>query len=105
MELQEFIDLLSSQEEKNIPTEDQVVNIYKFSFACVCPNNGEVIGYYLTVKSKNTIFAEDIVAACKKHKSQFHEVIADQLHQELGGYQEIQARHDGVLIKTMRGSL
>lgn len=80
-----------------------ILNTYNYEFKSKCPNDGETISYLLTIKSKQTIFAEDIVDACGRQKSAFHEVIADELAY-LGGFQTIHAEHCGVKIKTERGS-
>lgn len=81
------------------------MNIYTYNFKSKCPNDSELIEYKLTIKSSNTIFAEDIVSACERHKSSFHEVIADDLIDSLGGYHIIEAEHCGVKIRTVRGKL
>ena len=78
------------------------MNKYNYKFTSVCPNDSESISYALEIKSNETIFAEDIVSACKKHASSFHEVIADDLKRSLGGSQKIIAYHCGVKITTLR---
>ena len=81
------------------------MNVYTYGFISTCPNDNERISYVLVIESKQTIFAEDIVAACSEHKSAFHEVIADDLFTRLGGRQKITAEHCGVKIETYRGDL
>lgn len=78
------------------------MNKYNYRFTSVCPNDSEAISYDLEIKSNETIFAEDIVSSCKKHRSSLHEVIADDLKLSLGGSQKIVAYHCGVKITTVR---
>lgn len=78
------------------------MNIYRYTFAAVCPADGETIIYLLEVRSPVMIRVEHIKTATALIKSGWHEQIADQLSETLGGDQTIIATHQGVEIETVR---
>ncbi|WP_460044192.1 hypothetical protein [Pseudomonas sp. S2_H01] len=78
------------------------MNIYRHTFAAVCPADGEMIVYRLEIKSSAMIHVEHIKAATALIKKGMHEQIADQLSECLGGDQTIIATHQGVEIETVR---
>jgi hypothetical protein len=77
------------------------VNIYRHTFAAVCPSDGELIIYRLEIRSQRMIRVEHIKSATII-KQGWHEQIADQLAEEFGGDQTITATHQGVEIETVR---
>jgi MinD-like ATPase involved in chromosome partitioning or flagellar assembly len=78
------------------------MNTYRYTFAAVCPADGELIIYQLEVKSLSMIHAEHIKTATALIKNGWHEEIADRLAETLGGDQIIIATHQGVEIETVR---
>ena len=78
------------------------MNIYRHTFEAVCPSDGELIIYRLEVRSPAMIHVEHIKAATAIIKKGWHEQIADQLAEALGGDQTIIATHQGVEIETVR---
>lgn len=78
------------------------MNIYRHTFAAVCPADGEMIIYWLEVKSLAMIHVEHIKTATALIKKGWHEEIADRLAESLGGDQKIIAVHQGVEIETVR---
>ena len=78
------------------------MNTYRHTFAAVCPSDGELIIYHLEVRSPAMIHVEHIKAATAIIKKVWHEQIADQLSDALGGDQTIIATHQGVEIETVR---
>lgn len=77
------------------------MNIYRHTFAAVCPSDGELIIYRLEVRSPAMIHVEHIKAAAAIIKKGWHEQIADRLSEALGGDQTIIATHQGVEIETV----
>lgn len=78
------------------------MNIYRHTFAAVCPADGELIIYQLEIRSPMMIHVEHIKAATAIIKKGWHEQIADRLSEALGGDQVIFATHQGVQIETVR---
>jgi hypothetical protein len=78
------------------------MNIYRHTFAAVCPADGETIVYRLEIRSISMIRVEDIKAATALIKKGWHEQIADLLSESLGEDQTIIAIHQGVEIETVR---
>ncbi|WP_236202512.1 hypothetical protein [Pseudomonas carnis] len=78
------------------------VNIYRHTFAAVCPSDGETIIYRLELRVTAMIHVEHIKAATALIKKGWHEQIADRLAESLGGDQTIIATHQGVEIETVR---
>lgn len=78
------------------------MNIYEKSFHAGCPSDNDIINYHLTISSESKIYVEHINTACKLLGSRYHEDIADILHSQFGGVQEIVAVHQGVQITTIR---
>ncbi|MGO2711554.1 hypothetical protein [Pseudomonas helleri] len=78
------------------------MNIYRHTFAAVCPSDGELIIYRLEVRSPLMIRVERIKEETAVIKKGWHEQIADQLAEALGGDQTIIATHQGVEIETVR---
>jgi len=78
------------------------VNIYRHTFAAVCPSDGETIIYRLELRSLTMIHVEHIKAATALIKMGWQERIADSLAESLGGDQTITATHQGMEIETVR---
>ena len=78
------------------------MNIYRHTFAAVCPSDGELIIYQLEVRSPLMIRVERIKEETAVIKKGWHEQIADRLAEALGGDQTIIAKHQGVEIETVR---
>jgi hypothetical protein len=78
------------------------MNIYRHTFAAVCPADGEMIVYRLEIRSLSMVHVEHIKAATALIKRGWHEQIADRLAESLGGEQTIVATHQGVEIETVR---
>lgn len=78
------------------------MNIYRHTFAAVCPADGETIIYRLELRSISMIHVEHIKTATALIKHGWHEQIADSLSETLGGDQTIIATHQGVEIETVR---
>ncbi len=82
------------------------MNIYRTRFALACPNNGRLIDYRLEIRTIRVVMVEDIqaaIATASEAGKPYHETVADQLHEALGGVQTIVAFHHGVEIETVRG--
>ncbi|QYY83983.1 hypothetical protein [Pseudomonas germanica] len=78
------------------------MNIYRHTFAAVCPADGETIIYRLELRSTSMIHVEHIKTATALIRQGWHEQIADSLSETLGGDQTIIATHQGVEIETVR---
>lgn len=78
------------------------MNIYRHTFAAVCPADGETIIYQLELRSTSMIHVEHIKTATALIRQGWHEQIADSLSETLGGDQTIIATHQGVEIETVR---
>lgn len=78
------------------------MNLYSTEFFAFCPSNGVRVKYHLTIVTKRVIAVEDLIAEVTLHHRGYHEEIADQLHDTLGGAQTLIADHHGVVIKTVR---
>ncbi|WP_202370491.1 hypothetical protein [Pseudomonas sp. MWU318] len=78
------------------------MNIYRHTFAAVCPADGETIIYRLELRSTSMIHVEHIKTATALIKQGWHEQIADSLSETLGGDQTIIATHQGIEIETLR---
>ncbi|WP_225917114.1 hypothetical protein [Pseudomonas farsensis] len=61
-----------------------------------------MIVYTLEIRSQSMIRVEHIRTATALIKQGWHEQIADQLAEQFGGDQVIEAVHDGVEIETVR---
>jgi hypothetical protein len=87
-----------------MPTENRKVgiNIYRNTFAAVCPADGETIIYRLELRSTSMIHVEHIKTATALIRQGWHEQIANSLAETLGGDQTIIATHQGVEIETVR---
>lgn len=79
------------------------MNIYRYVFTSVCPNDGDTIIYGLEIRSKETIMVEAIKDACADWPRGFQEEIAADLHKSLGGALTLRAQHQGVEIVTTLG--
>lgn len=79
------------------------MNTYRYTFPVVCPTDGELIIYSLTIESKKKIMVEHIVTSCKMIQAKHHEDIADILASQFDGLHTMTATHQGVLITTTRG--
>lgn len=77
------------------------MNTYRYQFVAKCPRDDRRIVYSLTIKSDDTIMAEDIVSATSGLTG-FQEEIADSLSRRFGGNQTIVAVHSGVEVETLR---
>lgn len=78
-------------------------NLYRHAFEARCPANDLPVRYDLEIEAREMIRVEAIVEACAKHKSEYHEAIADDLIAKFGGRQVLRAHHHGVDIETRRG--
>ena len=78
------------------------INTYTRRFTVKCPNDDAMIDYTLMIQSDKLIMVEKIKSSIDGI-SGYHEIIADILHETLGGRQVITAVHQGVEIKTVRG--
>lgn len=78
------------------------MNIYRHTFAAVCPSDGETVVYRLELRAATMIHVEHIKAATSLIKKGWHEQIADRLAESLCGDQTIIATHQGVEIETVR---
>lgn len=78
------------------------MNIYRHTFAATCPSDGDTIIYSLEIRSLAVVMVEHIRTATALIKSGYHERIADELAERLGGDQTIKAVHQGVEIETVR---
>lgn len=78
------------------------MNTYEYTFHSLCPNDGDMIEYKLSIQTPKTIMVEDIIDACEFHHAGYQEEIADDLSDVLGGFQVLQAAHQGVRITTQR---
>lgn len=78
------------------------MNIYRHTFAAVCPADGETIIYRLELRSTLMIHVEHIKTATALIRQGWHEQIADSLAETLGGDQTIVATHQGIEIETLR---
>jgi hypothetical protein len=81
------------------------MNIYRTEFFSKCPVNGIRVKYNLEIKTDKTIYVEAIIVALNNLNHKSHEQIADYLHQQFGGLQNIHADHHSVAIETVRGRL
>lgn len=78
------------------------MNIYRHTFTATCPSDGDTIIYRLEIRSLAVVMVEHIRTATALIKSGYHERIADELAERLGGDQTIKAVHQGVEIETVR---
>lgn len=78
------------------------MNIYRHTFAATCPSDGDTIIYSLEIRTLDVVMVEHIRTATALVKSGYHERIADELAERLGGDQTIKAVHQGVEIETVR---
>ncbi|SEE40083.1 hypothetical protein [Pseudomonas coleopterorum] len=78
------------------------MNIYRHTFKATCPSDGDTIIYSLEIRSLAVVMVEHIRTATALIKSGYHERIADELAERLGGDQTIKAVHQGVEIETVR---
>jgi hypothetical protein len=76
------------------------MNVYRYSFCCQCPVDGDLVSYDLKIRAPHMVKAEDIRAICEVSPS-FQEDLANRLA-PLGGRQVLRATHRGVSIKTVR---
>jgi hypothetical protein len=78
------------------------MNIYTTQFFARCPVNNIRVAYTLRIESETVIMADTIIDTVEGVLEGFHEAIADQLVNELGGAQTLTAFHHGVTIETHR---
>ena len=81
------------------------MNTYKYKFPVVCPEDGELIVYDLTIETVKKIMVEHIKTSCLMIKEKHHEDIADILKLQLAGKHTITGAHQGILITTVRGEI
>lgn len=81
------------------------MNIYTAEFFANCPNNGARVKYEFRIQTGEVIPVEQINAKLDAISDGFHEEIADELQQSLGGIQTLRAHHHGVHIETIRPHL
>ena len=82
-----------------------ITHIYRHRFFSLCPNNGKVIEYRLTITTVEPvrIMVEHIVTACALHRAAYQEDIAVALEQRFGdrGVVTLEAHHHGVDIESV----
>lgn len=78
------------------------MNIYIQRFFATCPRTKARVEYRLTIETHETIFVEDIQECVGAIKDDYHEAIAEQLHERFGGNQVLEAHHHGTDIRTLR---
>lgn len=78
------------------------MNKYTVKFFAKCPSNGVRIEYTLAITASKTIKVEFLIETISQYDGWFHEDIADNLSDQLGGNQILSAFHHGVLIETTR---
>lgn len=79
------------------------MNIYRYQFGAICPNNGDLIVYQLEISTAAVIYVEHIKTHAALTKIAYHEELADNLYAQFGGRQIMTAHHHGVDIETRRG--
>ena len=82
-----------------------MMNQYERTFELACPNNDIPVRYHLTIRSRDVLWVEDIVAFTQSlpgTDKPYHENIADAAFARFGGEQELVAEHHGVRITTTR---
>tara|TARA_R110000850_G_scaffold72879_1_gene160046 strand:+ start:41 stop:280 length:240 start_codon:yes stop_codon:yes gene_type:complete len=79
------------------------MNKYDYKFPVICPTDGALIVYHLTIESKDKIMVEHIKSICAIIKEKHQEDIADILIGQFSGVHTITATHSDVLITTVRG--
>ena len=81
------------------------VNTYAVRFIASCPNNDVPVVYALSITTDGRVISvEQIVEETQRIHRGYHEDIADQLLERLGGRQTLVAQHHGVEIQTIRES-
>lgn len=79
------------------------MNIYTQRFFALCTKTKARVEYKLTIESHKTIMVEEIQNAVAEFESgDYHEAIADELHEKFGGTQTLDAHHHGTDIRTIR---
>ena len=78
------------------------MNTYSTDFFATCPTNGARIRYSLTIRTESVVMVEEILDTLAEFTSGYHEHIANELHQRLGGQQRLVADHHSVTIETER---
>lgn len=79
------------------------MNTYQYSFLAICPIDGDVIRYTLTIEHTKMIRAESIRDVCDNMPGRvMHEDLAAKLKRKLPGAHTLVAEHRGVLIRTTR---
>lgn len=81
------------------------MNIYRYQFVSQCPANGLYIIFHLEIQTKQMVMVDEIKDFARTLAKQYHEPIADALHEKFGGYQILIAKHHGVEIETRRGAI
>ncbi len=79
------------------------MNIYKQRFFSICPKTKARVEYLLTIETQEVVMVEDLQEAVTDFESgDYHESIADELHEKFGGTQTLDAHHHGTDIRTIR---
>lgn len=79
------------------------MNIYTQRFFSICPKTKARVEYKLTIETHEVVMIEDIQEAVAEYESgDYHETIADELHEKFGGTQTLEAHHHGTDIRTLR---
>lgn len=86
-------------------TRNPAVNTYRTEFFCQCPVNQTRVKYSLTIRTRNMVPVEEILAVVESHAEGYHEDIADELLNRFGGEQTLIADHHGVTIETERRAI
>lgn len=79
-----------------------MVNAYTTQFFARCPNNGIRIRYALRIETSEVLSVEEIITTIEQVDEGYHEQIADDLLEALGGIQTLTADHHSVTIETRR---
>lgn len=80
------------------------MNVYSTQFWATCPSDGADVPYALRIETADVIKVEEINAVLSEFVGGFHEDFADRLAARFGGYQRLNAEHQGVHIETQRGA-
>lgn len=79
------------------------MNVYTQRFFSICPKTKARVEYKLTIETQEIVMVEDIQEAVADFASgDYHESIADELHEKFGGTQTLEAHHHGTDIRTIR---
>jgi hypothetical protein len=78
------------------------VKIYTVEFSATCPKNKLRVNYALQIETHDAIMVEDLREYVDDIGNDYHESIADELHEKFSGTETMDAYHHGVHIRTIR---